>query len=83
VLKNKLLGFLLFFTLFEKIEPNNSLSKYTRGFENNFEISLEELEFDEENSEINFDDLMFFLDFFIFFLFINLLFYLNLYLIND
>ena len=36
----------------EKIEPSNSLSKYTRGFENNFEISLEELEFDEENSEI-------------------------------
>ena len=35
-----------------KIEPNNNLLKYTRGFENNFEICLEELEFDEENSEI-------------------------------
>ena len=35
-----------------KIESNNNLLKYSRGFENNFEISLEELEFDEENSEI-------------------------------
>ena len=36
----------------KKLEPNNNLSKFTRGFDNNFEISLEELEFDEENSEI-------------------------------
>ena len=35
-----------------KLEPENSLSKFNRGFENNFEISLEELEFDEENNEI-------------------------------
>ena len=34
------------------IESNNSLNKYNRGFDNNFEISLVELEFDEENSEI-------------------------------
>ena len=33
-------------------DNNNILTKYSRGFENNFEISLEELEFDEENSEI-------------------------------
>ena len=35
-----------------KLEPNSEILKYNRGFENNFEISLEELEFDEENSEI-------------------------------
>ena len=35
-----------------KLEPENSMSKYNRGFENNFEIALEELEFDEENNEI-------------------------------
>ena len=32
--------------------PPNDLSSYSRGFENNFEISLDELEFDEENSEV-------------------------------
>ena len=32
--------------------PLNDLSSYNKGFENNFEISLEELEFDEENNEI-------------------------------
>ena len=36
----------------KKLESNNNLNKYNRGFDNNFEISLEELEFDEENSEI-------------------------------
>ena len=30
----------------------NEIGLYSRGFENNFEISLEELEFDEEESEI-------------------------------
>ena len=30
----------------------NDLSSYNKGFENNFEISLDELEFDEDNSEI-------------------------------
>ena len=32
--------------------PEKDLSKYSRGFENNFEISLSELEFDEEVCEI-------------------------------
>ena len=32
--------------------PPNEISSYSRGFENNFEISLEELEFDEEESEV-------------------------------
>ena len=36
----------------KQLEPDNKLAKYNRGFDNNFEISLEELEFDEENSEI-------------------------------
>ena len=34
------------------VVPPNELSSYSRGFENNFEIALDELEFDEENSEI-------------------------------
>ena len=40
--KSKKLGFI----------PPEELSKYNRGFENDFEISLDELEFSEENSEI-------------------------------
>ena len=32
--------------------PEKDLSKYSRGFQNTFEISLGELEFDEENCEI-------------------------------
>ena len=34
------------------VVPLNDLSSYNKGFENNFEISLDELEFDEDNSEI-------------------------------
>ena len=34
------------------IIPPNDLSSYSRGFENNFEISLDELEFEDEESEI-------------------------------
>ncbi len=34
------------------VVPPNELSTYSRGFENNFEISLDELEFDDENSEV-------------------------------
>ena len=34
------------------VVPSNELSSYSRGFENNFEIALDELEFDEDNSEI-------------------------------
>ena len=34
------------------IIPANDLSSYSRGFENNFEITLDELEFEDEGSEI-------------------------------